>query len=93
MGETMKRRLSNLEQVIRPPITAERFWALVEEEVKLRGVSEEEAFKIHVQELSDEELQYFIEITEPVASDSGGGPGYGTAPGAAEVSVPERPKV
>lgn len=86
MRDMMKRRLSNLEQAIRPPLRPERFWALVEEDARLQGVGEEEAFQLRVRELSDEELQYLIEITEPTGSDGDSGSGYGTSAGCGRLS-------
>jgi hypothetical protein len=56
MLSSTKRRIALLERSIELPITAERFWASVQERVRLTGASVDEAFRSLLASLSDENL-------------------------------------
>jgi hypothetical protein len=74
MLNSAKRRISALERMIELPITAERFFASVEQRVRLTGASFDEVFRSSLISLSDENLDRIKkELTQRVFGAGHGG--------------------
>jgi hypothetical protein len=61
MLNSAKRRISILERSIELPMTAERFFASVQERARLTGASLDDAFRSLLVSLSDENLERIVE--------------------------------